>query len=404
MGGLVLHSLSDQLLFAISAALDLTYKGISPHHMRVALVTGKISQALGLPRERLQCAVRAALIHDCGVKTWGERDKLHVFEVEHPFRHAEDGFRLLEPSPLCTLAGVVRHHHDRWSGGNYSGLAGESIPLESRILHLADRLDVLLDPARFYNCQRSEVLKGLEGYRGSAFDPQLVDVLGDIGRQESFWLDLEPEFLRDSLVGFLAATPKPASQRETCGSIPELGEIEGVAEVFAGIVDRRSPYTYQHSKRVADCAYQLGKVLGFDENRCRELRVAGLLHDLGKLGVDEGILDKNGSLDGAEVCVIRRHPYLTFRLLERVSGFEELKEWAAFHHERLDGKGYPFGFGEDRLSLEARVVAVCDVFAALSEDRPYRRGLERDRVMETLEKMADSGALDRKVVEAAGCL
>jgi len=398
----------DNLLWSfftsVSRALDLSYAGIMSHHLRVAVITAKVGQALGLSQERIAQACHAALIHDLGVSTWGERAKLHQFEVDDPYEHALDGYRILtragaveaaDQALFLPYAELILHHHDKWEGGNPTPEERDAIPLESRIIHLADRLDVLLDESRPFSAQSEDVLEGLEGHRVRVFDPEILDVIKDLAKSESFWFDLEANFLSQSLA---VCAAEGCSDRLAPSS---LDTVEVLARVFAEVVDRRSPYTQAHSRAVGECAFMMGRRMGLDDLTCRELRMAGLLHDLGKMGVPEELLNKPGSLTGEEWCAVKRHPYLTYHLLNSIPGFGRIAKWASFHHERLDGQGYPFRLDSSALPLEARIVAVCDVYSALSERRPYRPGLSRDEVQRLLVKMAKEGALDRDVVDAA---
>ncbi|HHY37635.1 MAG TPA: HD domain-containing protein [Clostridia bacterium] len=412
-------------LVSVSKALDLSYTGIMPHHIRVAVLASRIGRSLGLSERKIALISQAALIHDLGVRTWGDRAKLHEFELNDPYEHARDGYHILTGDeseaalegrrtenegrlPFLPHAVIILHHHDRWEGGNPSRLQQDAIPTESRVIHLADRVAVLLDATRPFNCQKGDILKAIEEQRARAFDPTLVEIFRDLAKTENFWFDLEPSFLFKSLaayaVGGFSAPIGADTARAGGARLTEVIEIlEALARVFAAVIDRRSPYTHRHSRSVGECAFILGKHLGLDDLTCRELRIAGLLHDLGKMGVSEDILDKNASLTEEEICVVKRHPYLTYHLLGDIPGFSRIKEWASFHHERLDGRGYPFGLDGSSLSTEARIVAVCDVFSALSEDRPYRPGLSLGEVQRILTAMAENGALDKVAVLELPC-
>lgn len=338
-------------------------------------------------------------------------------------------------------AHIILHHHDKWAGGNLTPAAGDAIPIESRIIHAADRLDVLLDESRPFNAQSERILEALDAQQARAFDPDVIGVIKDLASTESFWFDLEARFLpqnpgiyvygasRGVLIGspgaFGGSPYDPAgssnvSERLSDGSagscdIPAgsstcddvltpdcIDTLEALARVFADVVDRRSPYTHAHSLAVAECAFMMGKGMGLDDLTCRGLRVAGLLHDLGKMGVPEEILNKKGSLTGEEMCVVKRHAYLTCYLLSGIPRFGRIAKWAAFHHERMDGRGYPFRVDACALPLESRIIAVCDVFSALSEDRPYRPGLARDEVQRVLNRLGRDGALDKDIVALTG--
>ncbi len=128
------------------------------------------------------------------------------------------------------------------------------------------------------------------------------------------------------------------------------------------------------------------------------LELAGLLHDIGKLRQPDELLDKPGKLTPEEYAHIQRHSFDTYTILKNIKGLEKVTQWAALHHERADGSGYPYHLSTETLALEARIVAVADVFQALAQKRPYRDPLQPDEIMEILNEMVDDGKLDRKVV------
>ena len=141
---------------------------------------------------------------------------------------------------------------------------------------------------------------------------------------------------------------------------------------------------------VAGYAVAIGDRMDFDPVRLRSLRRAGLLHDIGKLGVSNLILDKPGRLTDAEVAEVRRHPLYTEQILTRVAPFADIAATAAAHHERLDGGGYHRGIRAELLPLEARILAVADVYEALTADRPYRAAMPREEALRALWRDAGS--------------
>ncbi len=378
------------LLAALSTALDFTYHGLAGHHRRVAHVALEIGRGLGLAATDLRQLYCAALLHDIGAITLREKADLAAFEVENAFEHCIRGRDFVSDSAVFAVLGdVIATHHDRWSGTNPSGLAREAIPLAGRILHLADRVDVGLEGRAGDILSRREPLLGrLRELAGRIFDPELVAVLEDVSVRESFWFDLDADFLPE-----LLETRAGDLLNVTIG--PE--ELLGIARMFSRVIDSRSTFTYRHSALVARTAVQLASRLGFSEAEKRRMRVAALLHDLGKLSVPEEILEKPGKLDSAEYNVVKRHTYYTYHILRPIEGFETIREWAAYHHERLDGRGYPFGIAASGLSPGARVMAAADIFAALIEDRPYRAGMQREQVTGIIQQQVRAGALDGDV-------
>ena len=129
------------------------------------------------------------------------------------------------------------------------------------------------------------------------------------------------------------------------------------------------------------------------------MEIAGNLHDVGKLVVPRSILEKNGKLDDEEFSIIREHPYYTRLIFMDIEGFEDIADWAGFHHEKLNGHGYPFHFGREELDLGSRIMAVADIFSAITEDRPYRKSMEKEQVIAILREDAQRELLSQRLVE-----
>jgi HD-GYP domain-containing protein (c-di-GMP phosphodiesterase class II) len=173
----------------------------------------------------------------------------------------------------------------------------------------------------------------------------------------------------------------------------ELDDITSLTRIFANIIDFRNPFTFNHSAGVAVTASALAGFAGFSEAECKMMLVAGYLHDLGKLAVSNNILNKPGFLNEDEMNVIRSHTFFTFRLLQAIRGFETINKWASFHHERMDGNGYPFHLEASNLPLGSRIMAVADIFTAITEDRPYRAGMDQESTIRVLQNMAEDEAI-----------
>ncbi|MGB9681517.1 MAG: HD-GYP domain-containing protein [bacterium] len=137
--------------------------------------------------------------------------------------------------------------------------------------------------------------------------------------------------------------------------------------------------------------------LGFSENELKLIRIAGYLHDIGKVAIPIEILEKPDILTEEEYNIIKLHAYYSYRILEHIEGLELINEWGSFHHERLDGSGYPFGIKGDGLSLGSRIIAIADVFTALIEDRPYRRGMDIDEALDNIRSLVRANKLDRYI-------
>jgi HD-GYP domain-containing protein (c-di-GMP phosphodiesterase class II) len=261
-------------------------------------------------------------------------------------------------------ADAIRTLDEHWDGhGQPLGLAGEEIPLLGRILCLAQTMEI------FHAEDGVDSAYGVAERRsGGWFDPELVAALGAFRHDVGFWASLaEPDLARW----------EPEDQVLTVDD----ERLDRLATAFASIVDAKSSWTQHHSDRTSVVATDIGAALGFDPVDLRDLRHVALLHDVGKLVISNRILDKPDRLTNAEFERVKEHPLFTQWVLERVSCFQHLAPVAAAHHERLDGGGYPRGLRADDLTMPMRVLALADVYEALTANRPYRQALTPDEAL-----------------------
>jgi HD-GYP domain-containing protein (c-di-GMP phosphodiesterase class II) len=279
-------------------------------------------------------------------------------------------------------AEAIRTLDEHWDGrGQPQGLAGDEIPLLGRILCLAQTVEI------FHGAEGVDGAYGVAERRsGTWFDPGLVKALGAFSHDAGFWASLaEPE-----LAGWEPADRMLMADDE---------RLLTLARAFAAVVDAKSPWTYHHSDRTSLFATRVGALLGFARAEIDDLRRAALLHDVGKLGVSNRILDKPASLTAAEFALVKQHPLFTRWVLERVSCFEHLAPIAGAHHERLDGSGYPRGLRGDDLTMPMRVLSVADVYEALTAERPYRAARSEDDALGIMRRDVP-GRLDATAFDA----
>lgn len=284
-------------------------------------------------------------------------------------------------------AAAIRWMDEHWDGGGQpDGLKGDRIPLLAQIIGLAQVMEIFWQE------------RGVDGARAVVrarrrrwFSPGLADAGVALCGQPGFWTRLATV---DAVTLLHEIAPAPAMVAA------DDERLDRVVEAFAGVIDAKSPYTHDHSRRVGDYAVAAARRLGFAADRLVRLRRAALLHDIGKLGVSNAILDKPGALTAEEWQVMRAHTHHSHEILEAVPVFAELADDAAAHHERLDGRGYHRGLSGAALSPSARVLAVADVTDALRSDRPYRAGLTVERVTAMLEEDAAAGKLCAQSVDA----
>lgn len=380
-----------QLLQGISIALELSAGGLSSHQWRVAVIADHMAGEMELPREERQRLVHASLIHDIGAAAeWEEVIHLQQENTGDLYVHAEKGYELLKDSPTYSdLAECIRYHHEKWDGNNHSGLRGDDIPLLSRIMCIADNVAVKINTAQFIFDQVPHIIDTIKAGSGSLFQPELVDIFLQVAKPESFWFDLVNAYYY----------PEFFENMRRYGEIRfSLDDILDMAEIMATVVDWNDPFTGAHSRRVAIIAEYLAARKGFSCDEVKLMRIAGLLHDLGKLAVSHNILEKPNKLTASEFYSIKRHPYYTYHILHNIEGFQDITAWASYHHETLDGKGYPFCIKGESLPLGSRIVAVADIFTALTEKRPYHGLIEIGDVQRIMQGMADHGKIDASVV------
>lgn len=376
------------LIESLAESIDLISREVQNHHRRVAIIAHYLGVEMGLPPNRLENLVIASALHDVGGLTSRDRLDLLTFE-ENPGHHAEYGYRLLLGfRHFAHVAPFIRYHHVHWNNGMCVGVNGEPIPEESQIIYLADRIAVLM-PENFQLGDAPKICARVEAQSGSSFRPDLVRLFTEsLAQKECFWLDARDSHIRPMLRSTL-----------TRGLNLSDEDLLSLGKLYSQIIDFRSSFTATHSSGVSAVAAALADLMRFSTQECLHMRLAGYLHDIGKLIVPESILEKDGPLTPEEFEIIRSHSYYSDRLLMNIKEFDTIRTWGALHHERLNGKGYPFRMSGDQLPLGSRIMAVADVFVALSEDRPYRAGMEKSAALAVLDSMTKAGTLDGKIVQ-----
>lgn len=281
---------------------------------------------------------------------------------------------------------AIRSFDEHWDGGGMPArLKGENIPIYSRISLVAQIADVF-QVAHGIEAARQEI----RNRTGTWFEPRVAEAFERVAQDEAFWQALRSEELQTSIFDL-----EPAQQR----SLVDEDYLDDIAAAFAQVIDSKSPYTSGHSERVTLFSDLIAEELGIEAEARRRLRRAALLHDIGKLGVSNTILDKPGKLDDEEWQAMKRHAELGEQILSKIAAFEGLATIAGAHHERLDGKGYPRGLKGDDIPLEVRIVTTADIFDALTADRPYRPAIPVDKALAIMSDMAGT-ALDPVCLDA----
>lgn len=376
------------LVLSLSDALDLAFSSLAMHQQRTAFIAWQLAKRAKLDGKRIENVFLAGLLHDIGALSIEEKKSLHDCETSDVEPHCIRGKNLFQSNPwLVQCADLVRYHHRDWTMWEESQNSPEVF--DSQLLFLADYLERQIDRKTYILHQDETLCNQLKELAGKKIKSEIVDLLLEESHREEFWLDLTSPRLYSLLLHY-----GPFRTIEI-----DITNITIFAELLSMIVDFKSPFTATHSSGVAQCSMRLAEMVGMSESEVEMIEVAGLLHDLGKLVVPNSILEKPAELTHTEMALIKQHTYFTFSILNTIGGLQMIAEWSSYHHERLDGKGYPFKREAHDMNLGARIMAVADIFTALAEDRPYRKGMETKRIKTILQEQASRGILDPHVVK-----
>lgn len=382
----------SQCLEAFSLALDfaeMDYLKVTMHHSRkVAYISLNIGRAMNLSDEEVKDLYVLSLLHDNGLTLAALKlKKLDLLESLH--EHCIEGEKNLESFPLYKRReNVILYHHEDYDGTGLFKISGEDIPIFSQIIHLADSLDRNFNLPRLESNKREEVIRYASKNKNILFSPIVVDIFLSISHKERFWLDL-------SFYNVTEVLNRIAPQ-----IIYEYSweDIIPISETFMNIIDSKSKFTCNHSKGISEKIRIMSDYYNFVTEKKLKLYIAANLHDLGKLYLPNAILEKPDKLNAFEFSEIKRHTYYTKLALDKIDGFEDISSWAANHHEKLNGKGYPESLCADELDFESRLLGVIDIYQALTEERPYRRGLSHKETMKIIYSMANGGFIDNQIV------
>ncbi|MDZ7631758.1 MAG: HD domain-containing phosphohydrolase [Gemmatimonadaceae bacterium] len=427
-----------ELLAALSHALDLTEGAPAGHTLRSCMIAMRIGDSIGLPSADRTALYYAMLLKDAGCSSnaaritalFGSDDhivkpRMKIVDANRKLRLAIETFRNAGGgkglrSRIAHFMGIargggvtreliaircergasiarqmgfpeatcdaIRSLDEHWNGlGHPEGLREHAIPLLARIANLAQTIDIFVGAQGIPG-----TMQMIRDRRKSWFDPQLCDLVLRWRKDTAWWT-----WLRESAPEIEVTALEPADPQRVVNN----RGLDLVAQSFADIVDAKSPFTYRHSTNVSRWARAVGAKFFSDEHELTRLARAGLLHDVGKLGVSNTILDKNGPLGDDERTLMQAHPIHTWEILRRVRVFSDFAKMASLHHEKLDGSGYPWKVPAEGLDLQARILVVADIFEALTADRPYRAGMPIDAALSLLEKDRDR-KLDGRVLDA----
>jgi putative nucleotidyltransferase with HDIG domain len=382
----------NELLFALSRALDFVEQDLlgvtSNHGKRAAYVSAHLCQALGVSDTDTFDMACCAVLHDNALTAYMlEARPGHIRRLEHFRNHCMIGEENALAFPFAgDVSGIILHHHENWDGTGFHKLAGEDIPLRAAVLRLADNMDLLLKMGDGRDGLAEEMLEHARALSGSLYSPRVVQAMAAVAT---------PEFagkLRDDRIDQALQEEMPSVRVDL-----STADLLRVCDIFAYIIDAKSTFTRNHSRGVATLIGHLARICAIEEEKRNRLILAAYLHDVGKLSTPLAILEKPGPLDDAEFEVMRDHVAVSEEILNNVRGLEQIADWCASHHEKLNGRGYHRHLSVVDLPFESRLLACCDIYQALTEDRPYRSGMDHPHAMGIINGMAANGELDAEI-------
>ncbi len=367
----------EEIIRAVIKAVDVVNPILKHHHRRTAIIAYHLGCACRINKKDLANLVVATTLHDIGALTVESSMALAILDVEEPNEHMIIGASMLSSyKAFESISHIIRHHHVKYKDYIEAPQKYEDISYLSLILHLADRIEILLDKQKFSINQLDRVETHITKLEGDTFAPELLEVFADMIRKEEVWFDVDNMSLNDLL--------DEVDMSLICTK-HDLDSLEELVYTLSKIIDYKCSYTAAHSIAVAYLTYAIAKLYGLDDESAYELKIAGYLHDIGKIGIATELIQKPGNLTEEEFNIMKAHPYFSKQILKSIRGFEKITKWASSHHETLDQTGYPCKPESETLGVEVEILTYADVFTALCEDRPYRKAYTVEKALEILE-------------------
>lgn len=375
---------------SVQTVLDLLHSIMHPlspelvHHLqRTGLICWYLGNRAGFDSTTIANAWLAGMLHNIGAlsttspinkdhrSSFIEEHELHGVSMMSGVRFLRPVIELLEARHADALGYTRLQEQDLW-----------------HLVHMADEFELWLRGIDGdYVAQRHTIVSGFLA-SSQKWPPCLIEALQDVSHEDGFWFRLSTTSLQRVL-----RVVSPLND-----VVLDHHDFLEVCLLISKIIDKYSSFTQTHSTSVAHVAAKLAGLYGFDSYTQDKIRIAGYLHDIGKLCIPLEILEKHGKLEPDEYAQMKRHSYKTLEMLHPIDELGEIVPWAASHHERLDGSGYPFRLGAAQLDIPSRIIAVADVFTAMTENRPYRQGMSSQKALIILQEEAANFRLDRDIV------
>lgn len=389
----------NDMLYAFSYALDCVEHellGVTTHHSeRVACLCILMAKSLEYPTPQLLDLAGCCILHDNALTEYikseyqNGRALSDIQQNTDMSIHCRIGEKNISHLPFrSNITNVILYHHENADGSGPMGKRASEVPFFAELIHIADQTDSVFDLSKMDEQRYEAVLDFHNKTTGVLFTKKCTDLF----RQSISYSQVM--MLQDHTVGNFLKSLLPQVYESY-----DPSEIIRFTTLFARIIDYKSRFTKNHSLAIALKAFKMAEHYGFNEEKRSKLYFAGALHDIGKLVIEKDILEKPDKLTDQEFLQMKNHAWYTYKILSSIQGLEDITRWASLHHEKLDGSGYPFGFHAEQLSFEERLLAVLDIYQALIEERPYKKGLLHKDSIRILGTMTVRGLLDAAIVE-----
>ncbi len=391
----------NEVLYAASLGLDAAeyeFLGVTPgHSKRIAALSIIVGKAVGLSDNELIDIAAYSILHDNALTEFNQEEIEYkkynggraYSQTDFMIRHCTIGEINTKLLPFRTNnRDVILLHHENADGSGPFHRTSQRTPIKAQIIHLGDMIDThfnLLDQsAENYEA----ILEYVRKNTGTLFSLEVSNAFCTTFKKKHLKV-----FGFDNLDGFLRSSIKHHEDEYT----PQ--EVHNLATLLARIIDFKSHYTCKHSLGVATKAEIMAIHYNFPQEKTIRYYLSGALHDIGKLMIQNSILKKPAKLTDEEYLVMKNHAFYTHEILKNLKGMRDITDWASHHHEKMNGQGYPFGLSAKSLTLEDRLMTCVDIYQALTEERPYKKGFTHQKTIEIMQEMVVNGELDGEIVE-----
>lgn len=389
-GGDLVKLCFNNLLLAFSYALDCVekdyFKTTSFHGKRVAYMCLLMGEYFQFDNNQFNDLIGCAILHDNGLTEYYKYGD-QVDDLEFLKIHCQVGEDNLTCIPFFqNVKNVILYHHESADGRGPFHKTIQDIPLYAQLIHIADWVDIHYNLEDISQEVFETMMKELRLQREREFSNEVVDAFMNVMTYEKFDISRQQleTFLKDNIHNVY---------RDMTNS-----EMLTICQLFARLIDSKSPHTRTHSIGVASKASYMAQYYHYDEGMTLTLFFAGAMHDVGKLVIDRDILEKPMQLTDKEYAYMQTHAYFTYQILSDMD-LGDIVHWSSYHHEKLDGSGYPFAKKAEDLDFIDRLMACCDIYQALREDRPYKESYTHAKSIEIMRNMANQNKIDAQIVE-----